>query len=1043
MKPRGYLAFVLHAHLPYVRHPEHDRFLEESWLFEALTECYVPLLSVLDGLVADGVDFRVTVGLTPTLVAMLQDELLRDRYGEHLDRLIELARSESSRRSRHEATGPLARFYAERFAGIRENWHERLGRDVVGAFRRLQEIGVVEIITSAATHGYLPHLRSSAASVRAQVQVGVESYRRAFGRDPEGFWLPECAYFPGLDEVLVEAGIRYFCLESHALRHAGDDGTYVPLVCPSGAAAFARDPETSRLVWSAEEGYPGDPDYRDFYRDLGLDAPPDTLGQTREPRGGRVATGLKYHRVTGRTPHKEYYARERALARVDVHAGDFVARVARRLDEVASRSDQRPVVVAPYDAELFGHWWFEGPEWLDRVLRRTAHPDSAVVTVTPSEYLAEYPTLSRCTPPAESSWGDGGYHEIWLNRDNDALYPRIAAAAVRLETLVRKSPGARGARAEALDQAAREVLLAQASDWMFLQRSGTAPDYARRRQGEHLDRFDRLVAIVENGAPLADADRRDLAEIMSCDAIFPWLDHGVFAPAVVTDEVSEALPRTSRVAFISAEAAPYAKAGGLGDVVGALPGALAGLDLEVLLVLPAYRDIDRDRFETSVLFPRLRMTIGQRDEWFRVLEARSPGPGVRVLLVDHPGFFDRDGIYVDPATGSEYPDSAERFLFFSRAAIETLSRLGKPIDVLHCHDHQTAAALAVQRFDYRDDPALAGAAGIFTLHNLGYQGIHDAAVLDFVGIDRSWFYPGSPFEYWGKVNLMKIGIVLADKVNAVSETYAREIREHPELSGGLGGVLEERGPDLVGILNGIDVEEWDPASDPHLPSNYSCSNRVGKRTCKKQLLETLGLDPSHVVGVPLVGMVTRLVDQKGLDLIEEGLDDLMALGVDLAILGTGLPKYHDMLEEAARRFPGRVGVVLRFDNAVAHLIEAGADMFLMPSLYEPCGLNQMYSLRYGTVPVVRSTGGLADTVRDDDATPDGGVGFSFEEYTAAAMLDAVERAVKAYGDRQRWARIVCAAMGEDHSWTASAKRYLELYDEALQRRRESLSRDRI
>ncbi len=1047
MSQRGYVALVLHAHLPYVRHPEHPKFLEETWLFEALTESYLPLLSVLDRLASDGVDFRLTVGLSPPLVAMLRDPLLQERYVAHLDSLIELAERESDRQSRHAELGRTAQFYAERFNVLRRNYTESLDRDVVGAFARLQDAGCVEIITTAATHGYLPHLRATPASIRAQIDVGVESYRWAFGRDPEGFWLPECAYFPGLDRFLAAAGVRYFFVESHGLLHADPAaqlGTYAPVVCPSGVAAFARDAETSRIVWSMQEGYPGDPEYRDFYKDLGFDGPREAVRHVLGPDGIRVATGLKYHRVTGPTPHKLPYVRERALERVEAHAADFVTRVTQRLEGITLEDGRTPIIVAPYDAELLGHWWFEGPEWLDRVLRRFASRGSTVPPVTPSEYLAEYPDGQVATP-SESSWGSGGYHEVWLNAENDRNATRLLSASESFETLVRDASAADGVERRVLDQAARELLLAQASDWPFLQRSRTAPEYARKRVEEHLERFEILArassgATGGNGGAAGVLDQ--LTEIEERDAIFPWIDHRVFSPIGPSAvEVSEDAP-VERVAFLSAEAAPWAKTGGLGDVIGALPAALAGLGVDVTLLLPGYRTIDRSQFGAREVFARLQIGLGGGVvQTFRVLEVEPPARGVRVLLIDHPGSFDRGGIYTDPASGEEYPDSARRFAIYAKAALETLSAIGERVDVLHCHDHQTAIALAFQRLHYRDDPAIGGAASVFTLHNLGYQGTHPPEILDDVGIGREWYWAGSPFEFDGQVNLMKIGIVLADKVNAVSERYAREICEDPKLVSNLRGVLVERGSDLVGILNGIDVDEWNPANDPHIPKSYSADKPAGKRAAKKKLLETMGLSTRRLDSTPLVGMVTRLVDQKGLDLVEEALADMLDLGINLVVLGTGLPKYHEVLEQAAKDHPRQVGVALRFDNGLAHLIEAGSDMFLMPSLYEPCGLNQLYSLRYGTVPVVRATGGLADTVQDDDEEPGAGVGFSFSEYTAEAMLDALERAIAAFSDRDRWKGLVERSMRRDHSWSASARKYLDLYRVAAARRRRAAARD--
>lgn len=1051
MNPNSYFSLVLHAHLPYVRHPEHPEFFEERWFFEALTESYIPILSVIDGWITDGIDFRLTVGLTPTLVSMLDDPLLRERYVRHLDRLIRLAEQESTRLRYHTDFGPTARFYRARLEAVRANFLDRIGGDVVGQFRKLQDAGRVEIMTSAATHAYLPHLRHTPSAVRAQVRLGVETYRRFLGRDPLGFWLPECAYYPGLDNVLADEGIRYTILEAHGLTQGGRKpryGTYAPVVCPSGVAAFGRDVQTSRLVWSSEVGYPGDPDYRDFYKDVGFDRPPEDLVGALGPDGVDSFTGLKYHRVTGRTPHKLPYDRDRAMSRVDVHAADFVTRLRVATAEVEKQMDRRPILLSPYDAELFGHWWFEGPEWLDRVYRQIAALDTpSVVTATPSEYLAEYPVGQQSTP-AESSWGRGGFHEVWLNDTNDEVYPRLHGMARTMERLVDSNRKSNEIEREVLNAAGREALLAQSSDWTFLQRAGTATEYAARRLDEHLQRFDRLAGFLANGALGSEVElgagkstdeediREELKTIRERSALFPWLESELFsstdsAPSSTSDEN----PAAQRVAFLSAEAVPYAKAGGLGDVAGALPAAIGGLGVAVDVVLPAHGSVDREKFNVRPVRENLVAWFDGAEQRFDLLEAEPPAKNVRVFLIDHHGYFGREGVYVDPATGHEYPDGPERYLFFCRAALEAIRTLGDPIDVLHCHDHQTAMALALRRLQYGDDPILGEAIGVFTIHNLGYQGLYGPRVLDSVGIGREWFYPTSPFEFYGQVNLMKIGIVLADKVNAVSETYAREICSDPLVGARLEGVLQDRGEDLVGILNGIDTEEWNPCKDALIAKNFSARDLDGKRENKEALLKRSGIDLTHVDKVPLVGMVSRLVGQKGLDIIEDGLEEIMALGIDLVVLGTGEPRYHELLEEAAKKYPGRIAVQLKFDNGLAHLIEAGSDMFLMPSLYEPCGLNQMYSLRYGTVPVVRATGGLADTVSDDDDKPGEGLGFSFTGYSAAELVNALERAVEAYGDKERWQKIVLRGMASDFSWERSARKYIALYESALERRR--------
>ncbi len=1030
----GYLTLVLHAHLPFVRDPRHDRFLEENWLFEALTETYLPLLMMFDGLIRDRVDFRLAMTLTPTLVSMLDDELLRERFERRLGELIELSEKETQRLGSEPELYELASFYHDRLRAQGAFYRDRCQRDVTGAFRRLQDSGRVEILTSAATHGFLPILRHEPAAVRGQIAVAVDHYCDRFGRQPEGIWLPECGYYPGLDETLRDVGIRYFFVESHALLHGSSRpkyGVYSPTVCESGVATFARDPECAKQVWSVKEGFPGAPDYREFYRDIGFDLPLDYVGPYIAPDSVRIQTGLKYYRVTGDTDAKEPYVRARALRQVEEHAELFCRWRCEQMEWLAGQMDRRPVIVAPYDAELFGHWWFEGPEWLDALLRRVAQTGEKLMTATPSEYLAEYPEAQVVTPEA-SSWGAGGYSEVWINPDNDWIVPRVLRASRELAQLSFVHTGAQGRVRRVLNQASRELLLAQSSDWAFIIRNRTAAEYAAQRVNEHLENFETLIEPIGSVGSGELFDESRFAAIEARNNLFPDIDFEHFAEQ--RERPSYAVSsRPLHIAFLAAEAAPFVKVGGLGDVAAALPPALAEWGRRVTVVLPGYRAIDRDKHKVKPLAGGLRVPVGGRDVEFELLEAASPAEGVRVILVGQDEYFSRDGVYVDPISGEEYPDSAERFVFFTRAALEALRELGHRVDVVHSHDHQTALASAYVKFHYRDDPVVGLAACVYTLHNLGYQGDYDASALELAGFGLDQFYPGSDFEHHGRVNFMKLGIQFADKVNTVSENYAREIRTDESLGAGLRSVLEARGEDFQGILNGIDVDTWDPAKDPFLPHSYSADVLDGKQACKIELMDASGLDRPNG-GVPLVGMVTRLVDQKGLDLVEEALPQMLELGIQLVVLGTGIPRYEEYLRQVAEQNAGVVAALIKFDNRLAHLIEAGSDMFLMPSLYEPCGLNQMYSLRYGSVPVVRATGGLADTVIDSDAHPARGVGFTFSPYTAAAMVDALARAVRAYHEAERWREIQRRGMTRDYSWGVSALKYVDLYADALRTR---------
>jgi 1,4-alpha-glucan branching enzyme len=525
----GSLALVLHAHLPFVRHPEYPSFFEETWLFEAITDTYIPLLRVFEGLVADGVKFRVTVSLSPPLLAMLADPFLQERYLAHLGKLSRLGDKEIIRNHGNPKLTDVARLY-RRLLYETEDWYVgRYDRNLIAAFARLQDAGVLEVITANATHGFLPILKTQPNAVRAQLKVGAEAYASVFGRPPPGFWLAECGYYPGVEEAVAEAGGRYFFTDTHAILNASvlpRHGYLAPIQCENGVCAFGRDPASSRQVWSAEAGYPGDPWYRDFFRDIGFDLDFEYIrpyildGQTR------IFTGFKYHRITGATDQKEIYEPAQADARADAHAGDFLRRQIETAERFRPVMDRPPLVVALYDAELFGHWWFEGPRWLDLLIRKLSFDQKVIEMVTPSDYLARHPQGDRAEPSA-SSWGDKGYSAFWLNPGNDWIYRHLHDAAGRLQTLARTHDGAEPdpLTRRALNQATRSLLLAQSSDWPFIMKTGTAVEYAHGRIRDHLARFHHLCDAVEGGG----IDGGMLAALEEMDNIFPHLDFRVYA----------------------------------------------------------------------------------------------------------------------------------------------------------------------------------------------------------------------------------------------------------------------------------------------------------------------------------------------------------------------------------------------------------------------------------------------------------------------------------------------------------------------------------
>jgi 1,4-alpha-glucan branching enzyme len=524
---RGYLLIILHAHLPFVRHPEHPTFLEEDWLFEAITECYLPLLEVLDRLANDRIDFAITLSLSPTLLAMLRDPLLQERYIRRLDGLIELACRELRRTRRDPALHMLAHHYHATFCRSRNLFAGRYKRSLVGGFKAFVDSGHIELMTTCATHAYLPLMDNNQPAMRAQIKAGIDCSTASFGSPPAGFWLPECGYDDSVDEVLGQAGIRYFFLETHGLLHGTPRpryGVFAPARCPCGAAAFARDLCASKQVWSAHEGYPGDYRYRDFYRDIGFDLDYDYIRPFLHGDGSRTYTGIKYYRITGAGGDKRPYDTCAAARAVCEHARHFVMSRQVQVQRLSGLMDRAPIVVVPFDAELLGHWWHEGPAWLEHTIR-TAAASQSIRPAAPSEVLERYPDLQPLRP-SPSSWGVRGFHEAWLNEKTDWMYPRLHTAARRMVELARRFPSARGRRRRALDQAARELMLAQSSDWAFIRTAGTMTGYATARFTAHLDNFYALDEALRSRR-LQDAA---LQALEGASPVVPDLDYRLYLP---------------------------------------------------------------------------------------------------------------------------------------------------------------------------------------------------------------------------------------------------------------------------------------------------------------------------------------------------------------------------------------------------------------------------------------------------------------------------------------------------------------------------------
>ncbi len=522
--PTGYLLPVLHAHLPFIRHPEHEEFLQENWFFKALDETYYPLLDLFGRLENDGVSYSLTMSLTPTLCEMFVDPFLLERYSDHLDKMEALIASEVVRVRGTELEQTVS-VYEDRYSMIRKlgsRWE-----DPLAGFRHFQDAGSLEIITCPATHPILPFCATDKGR-RAHISVAVKNYQKHFGRRPKGIWLAECAYVSGFEQLLSEVGVEYFFMDTHGIMFSTPRprcGVYAPVSCRNGVAVFGRDVETSREIWSSSTGCLGDHKYREFYRDLGFDADYEHIGPFLQRDGIRRNVGLKYHRITGNVPphEKEFYDPPAARERAAVHAGDFLFNRQQQVRDISRKLGRPPVITAPYDAELFGHWWFEGLVFLENLFRKIAYDQEDIKTISASKYLELFPEC-QVVEPASSSWGAGGYFDVWLNDRNDWIYRHLHKAEERMIEMARLHPNASGLLHRALNQAARELMLAQASDWAFIMNAGTAVEYAEKKSRDHVHNFNGIyLQIVE--------DRLENGWISVLEArntIFQEMDYRVF-----------------------------------------------------------------------------------------------------------------------------------------------------------------------------------------------------------------------------------------------------------------------------------------------------------------------------------------------------------------------------------------------------------------------------------------------------------------------------------------------------------------------------------
>ncbi len=523
---KGYIGLVLHAHLPFVRHPEHPKFLEENWFFEAVAETYLPLLQMLSRLKDEGVPVHITLSFSPTLVTMLADNLLKERCTSHLERMVDLGQKEIERTRDDQQLNALARYYAGYYEQVLDAYTRVYRRDIIKALRELESGGVISLITTAGTHAFLPLYQEYPEAVQAQIESALMTHVTYFRKKPKGFWLPECGYYPGIEHILKRNDLGHFYTASHGIvlaNQKADRGVFAPVRCPNGVHAFARSFELSQAVWSGEDGYPADYAYRDFYRDIGYDLDLEYIRPYIHEPEVRAFTGYKYYAITGKHDQKRPYDPEVAAKRVGEHAQNFLYSIERTRKRSEKLIDREPYFVIPFDAELFGHWWFEGISWLEEVIRGIARQESLELC-TPEDYLERYPENQKMQP-AVSSWGNDGYSSVWLDGSNDWIYRHIHKCIERMIELVERFPRQESLKKRFLDHAAREVLLMMASDWPFIMSNSTAFSYAERRVREHIHNFN----IVYDNLCRNSVDTEWLTRTEKKFNIFLDIDYQIFS----------------------------------------------------------------------------------------------------------------------------------------------------------------------------------------------------------------------------------------------------------------------------------------------------------------------------------------------------------------------------------------------------------------------------------------------------------------------------------------------------------------------------------
>lgn len=921
---QGYVALLLHAHIPYVRHNASEITLEERWFFEAVVDTYLPLIDMMERLIEDAVPFRLTLSLSPPLLTMLEDSRLHLRLRKHLSSLCELGQREVIRLWGDEAFGPLAKLYADRYHRL-SLLYDRLHGDLIAKFRSLSSTGCLELITCAATHAFLPLVKNDAA-IRAQLEAAVQEFRRHFGVAPAGIWLPECGYSPALEPHLQALDLRYFVVDTHAhtlaRREAASDGDIagLPLRTPSGACAFARDPEAGAQVWSAEAGYPGDPDYREYYRDIGYD-----LGQGGGaewaylkpymlPDGARINTGFKYYSVTGDGDAKVPYHPARAAQKAQQHAEHFIAsRVAqvRRLAERrtgsgtgagASAPEEPSVIVCPYDAELFGHWWYEGHQWLEAVLRGlAARSDESVVvqTTTLGGYAAAHAPTTIAALPV-SSWGRGGYAEVWLQPRSQWVTPRLHAAEDRMVQAAQKhhDPAALSSlQLRALNQATRELMLAQSSDWTFILDADTVTSYATKRIETHLSHFHNLLNTLDKGS--SDKELSTLVYSLERKSPFlPELHYRLFQPTSSVNvihrspsSVDTATPLNEVMLTSLTETAPRRQASKLRILMLAWeypPHVIGGLARAVC-------DLSRQ--------------LASDCHTVHVITCQSPGS---------PSYEVSEGVHIHRAEVLPTTDSLhflDRVFQMNMAFTDImlgLSRQGLVFDLVHAHDWLVYYTAYVAKQELRL-PLLATIHATETGRNLGK--------LESPLQKRIHTLEGKLTE--AADHLIVCSLSMQQEVKTLFHIPIHKITPIPN------GVAPFRKPDLsLSTMNPLLAEAISATVTP------------------QRILAFLG----------------RLVFEKGVHTLLAAMPLVLARFPDskLVIAGTGPER--DALEELALSLGDRVSFTGFLDEADKCLLLHSAELCIFPSLYEPFGLVALEAMASGTPLIVSNTGGLVEIV---------------------------------------------------------------------------------